>query len=125
MECNSYLEKCSDNDVLFFYSGTMLKLGKFKQLVSSTFCYKNVVTAIEQRFITEESKLYFNENWYTKGTDCEILKIGAKDWQKGKVRIRVSVEFIPDEPEIEETAEITLPESPLDDIRRTINQENS
>jgi len=56
------------------------------------------------------------------GIDCEILKIGAKGWQKGKIRIRVSVEFIPDEPEIEQTPETTHPESPLDDIRRMINE---
>lgn len=44
--------------------------------------------------------------------DCEVLRLGAKGWQKGKVRI--SLEFCPD-----------LPESPLDDIRQAIKQAES
>jgi hypothetical protein len=43
-------------------------------------------------------------------------------WQKVKIKIRVNVEFCPDEPEIEDEPEITEPESPLDDIRRKINE---
>ncbi|MEZ2226015.1 KGK domain-containing protein [Microcoleus sp.] len=54
--------------------------------------------------------------------ECQILKIGSKGWQKGKVQIEVnfnlnsweaqtSIKFCPDE----------LPEqkSPLDDIRQS------
>jgi hypothetical protein len=57
------------------------------------------------------------ERWLGDGVDCEILKPGAKGWQKGKIRIRVSIEFCPDQPEISQ------PESPLDDIRQRINKE--
>jgi hypothetical protein len=56
--------------------------------------------------------------WFIDGQYCKLLKLGAKGWQKGKIRIRVSVEFCPDEPQT------TLPESPLDDLRQMINQEN-
>lgn len=52
--------------------------------------------------------------------DIELLKIGSKGWQKGKIRIQVSyknydniqvhLEFSPDEP--------PQPESPLDDLRQ-------
>ncbi len=65
-------------------------------------------------------------SWLDKGIDCKTLKFGAKGWQKGKVRIRVSIEFCPDEPEVEETSatnEIEQPESPLDDLRQMINQQ--
>jgi len=49
--------------------------------------------------------------------DCQLLKIGSKGWEKGKVKIqviykhaiKVSLEFSPDEP--------PQPESPLDDLR--------
>ena len=41
---------------------------------------------------------------------------GANQWKKGKVRIKISFEFCPDEPEISEY------ESPLDEIRREMNQ---
>ena len=66
------------------------------------------------------------DRWLDKGVDCKTLKFGAKGWQKGKVRIRVSIEFLPDEPEVGETPvtnEIAQPESPLDDLRQMINQE--
>jgi hypothetical protein len=66
------------------------------------------------------------EEWLHEGVDCATLKFGAKGWKKGKVRIKVSVEFCPDELEIEETQandEITQPESPLDDLRQKINKE--
>ncbi|MBO1065034.1 MULTISPECIES: KGK domain-containing protein [Nostocales] len=36
----------------------------------------------------------------------------GKNWQKGKLRIKVTLQFCPDEPEIEEIKE---PESPLDE----------
>jgi KGK domain len=57
-------------------------------------------------------------------TDCQILKISGKGWQKGKLKIQIyisnvntdkyklCIEFCPDEPD--ET------ESPLDDIRKMI-----
>lgn len=46
------------------------------------------------------------EALFGEGINCQLLKPGA-DWQKGKLRI--SVEFIPDEVD-----------SPLDDIRQAI-----
>lgn len=49
------------------------------------------------------------QKWLDEGQSCEILKPGAKYWQKGKVRI--SLEFCPDEPE-----------SPLDDLRHQLEQ---
>ncbi|OKH33930.1 hypothetical protein NIES2119_21795 [[Phormidium ambiguum] IAM M-71] len=67
------------------------------------------------------------DKWFYTGIDCERLKPGTKNWQKGKVRIRVSLEFCPDEPEIEEEflsnqLEVDPPESPLDDLRRMMNE---
>lgn len=63
-------------------------------------------------------------NWNSpqEGIDCEILKIGSKGWQKGKLKIEVnrsfhsgqtqtSIKFCPDEPPEQK--------SPLDDIRQS------
>ncbi|MBD2292633.1 KGK domain protein [Anabaena sphaerica FACHB-251] len=63
-------------------------------------------------------------DWMIKGVDCQILKPG-ENWQKGKFRMKISLEFCSDEPEIEETPEIKEPESPLDDLRRKINEATS
>ena len=57
--------------------------------------------------------------WINEGLECEILKLGSNNWKKGKVRINISLEFCPDEPEISEY------ESPLDEIRNHPSFPNS
>lgn len=61
------------------------------------------------------------EKWFGEGVDCELLKLGAKGWQKGKLRVKLTVEFCPEQPEIEESQTNNQSESPLDDIRQMIN----
>jgi hypothetical protein len=73
-----------------------------------------------------EQKISFSEIQFNYLKDCQILKIGGKGWQKGKLKInicispnainpdKVCLEFCPDE-QIE-------PESPLDDIRKLVEQ---
>jgi hypothetical protein len=71
----------------------------------------------------------FTDDWFDEGENCEILRVGGKGWQKGKMRIRLTLEFCPDEPAVEDPPasnkpESREPESPLDDIRRMIKEEN-
>ncbi len=78
----------------------------------------------------------FRTNLFREWCKGEVLRFGGKGWEKGKVRIKINVEFCPDEPEeeIEETesensgnnnSEYLEPEvSPLDDLRQKFNQEN-
>lgn len=47
-----------------------------------------------------------------KWQKCEIIQPG-KHWQTGKIRLRVVIEFCPDEPESDRDLD-----SPLDDIRQ-------
>lgn len=67
------------------------------------------------------------QQWFTdEGVEGRALQFGEKGWQSG--RLRLSIEFCPDEPEPEpepETPELPLLEasiepadSPLDEIRR-------
>lgn len=69
--------------------------------------------------------------WFEEGADVEVLKYGSQGWKKGKLRIKVSLEFCPDEPKVEEVAapqeaeSVNEPESPLDDIRRMIDEPTS
>ncbi len=116
MEENSYLPDCGDDDVLAF-NANLVKVGKFRDLVKFAFNDPNQIP--ERIFdLLRANGVYINpKDAFGNGLDGEVLKIGAKGWQKGKLRIRVSVEFCPDEPEISE------PESPLDDLRQMINQE--
>jgi len=98
-------------DVLTSISNPTFKLDEFLQ------AFKTAVSFPESDSI--------KEMWLVDGVECEILSPG-KGWQKGKLRI--NLEFYPsDEPEVPETPtsnqpETSQPQSPLDDIRRMINQ---
>ncbi|NEU72786.1 KGK domain protein [Hassallia byssoidea VB512170] len=116
MHDNSFLPNYGDDDVCYSSDNAMFKVGKLREKIKEAF-RGSVQTALND--VLKSAKLEFythGKDWLGDGIDCEILKIGAKGWQKGKIKIRVSVEFCPDEPEI------TEPESPLDDIRRKINE---
>ncbi|MCV3216021.1 hypothetical protein OGM63_21335 [Plectonema radiosum NIES-515] len=65
--------------------------------------------------------------WKGDGIRCRVLKVGNGQWKEG--RVRISLEFIPDEEEIEQEAELIKeiePEevvplkelSPLDEFRQ-------
>ncbi|WLT37122.1 hypothetical protein NON20_14000 [Synechocystis sp. B12] len=56
-------------------------------------------------------------DWFEKGVECKILQAGSSGWKKGKIKINVCVEFIPDEPEPNEY------QSPLDEIRQEIQSD--
>jgi hypothetical protein len=126
MEYNSYLQECGDDDVLSF-SNAMFKVGKFRDAVEYAFTDKDQVQpslgyALRQKGV-EPSNI---RELLGEGVNCEVLRIASKGWQKGKVRIKVSVEFYVEgdsEQLVSEPAEIELPESPLDDLRQMINQE--
>jgi hypothetical protein len=62
--------------------------------------------------------------WFNNGIDCEILNLGAKNWKKGRVKIKISVEFYVEEETDSSNKEVSEPESPLDDLRQMLNQEN-
>lgn len=64
--------------------------------------------------LDKDANLSKRKKWIEEGLDCEILKLGDSSWKKGKVRVKMTIEFLPDEPEISEY------QSPLDEIRREI-----
>lgn len=140
MEDNCTLGNCSEHDV-FLFGSTTFKVDKLKKEVNEHFQKRklgqqiieslsskhidvsNIVTRVRRGIVDA-----FYENWFIDGINCEIFKIGNKGWQKGKIRIKlnISLEFCPDEPEVEKNLavnlqEISQSESPLDDIRRIIN----
>ena len=136
MEDNYSLQNYSADDVVSFGSA-MFKVGQFRQAIGTALTGSLQTTLnetlkaqglqINTNIYLPNTKHRSEQYWFREGINCEILKIGSKGWRKGKVRLRVSLEFCPDEPEIDETApsnEIPQPESPLDDIRQMMNQEN-
>ncbi|MDJ0690972.1 MAG: KGK domain-containing protein [Xenococcaceae cyanobacterium MO_188.B32] len=99
-----------DNDYHFIYNHPMFKLDNLEKKM---LCKILGVSSWKQ--IEEQDHYKNRKKWLVEGLDCEILSLGAKKWQKGKLRVNLTIEFCPDKPE-----EIK-PESPLDDIRKTIN----
>jgi hypothetical protein len=37
------------------------------------------------------------ELWLESGVECEVLELGSPSWVQGKLRVRVILEFCPDE----------------------------
>ena len=126
-----------DNDVVLLGQDTFT-VGRFKQLVSLKFSeifnkYYVVTESYHRPISSLMSDLQINEgtripggdiNWNSgkEGINCQVLKIGSKGWQKGKVQIEVNknlksretqvcIKFCPDEPPEQK--------SPLDDIRQS------
>lgn len=122
MEYNSYLGSCDDDDVISFNS-ELCKFKKFKNAINSTLgAVADIIVeglnshGIKGANIYDSSMRHkINSEWLRKGKECEFLRVGAKGWQKGKLKIKITLEFFPDETEICEI------ESPLDDIRRRID----
>ena len=138
MEDSFYLSECGDDDVLSF-EDTTFKVSKFRKAVDKSFDsdlgstlssrLNNAGIYIAEKILKPTNDCQEYERWFKNGIDCEILNLGSKSWKKGKVRIKISVEFYVEEQEVVETPssdklENSQPESPLEDIRRMINQDS-
>jgi hypothetical protein len=122
MEDNFKLIECNDDDVIDF-GGNTYKIAKFiKAVIKST----NYSLAQQLHSQLENQGIYINssnfDNWFKEGIENEILNLGSKSWKKGKLKFKLSVELYVEE---EENVEIKEPESPLDDLRRMINETTS
>lgn len=60
-------------------------------------------------------------DWFQEGIDCAVLKIGSQKWCKGKLKISIVIEFIPDATDVNLQDKQPVgkqAESPLDEIRQ-------
>ncbi|MEA5569609.1 KGK domain-containing protein [Calothrix sp. UHCC 0171] len=134
-----------NNDVLLFLKDTYT-VDRFKQLLLEN---------IRSKFKTEIYKSYYvkdifkgisingtflkcgNMLWNSSanGIDCQLLKIGSKGWQSGRLTVSYSIEIIPPKSHKEHdklSIDLALDfcandakelESPLDDLREIILSE--
>ncbi|MBE9122941.1 KGK domain protein [Tychonema sp. LEGE 07199] len=141
MEDKFDFHNCGNEDALSF-GNAMLKVEKLKETVNEVLPENGLGQTLNSSLskqkldinvgLTTDLTRYFYEKWFGEGIDCEILRVGAQGWKKGKIKLKlnVTIEFCPDEPKVEETPEnnqleISPPESPLDDLRRQLlNSEN-
>lgn len=109
-------------DVVIDFDGYIFKVSQLYLALANLFLIAGGLYELNTQLESIQSRclpsIENSENWINKGVDCQILKPG-KNWQSGKFRMKVTLEFCPDEPEIIE------PESPLDDLRRKINEATS
>ncbi|MEH1852434.1 MAG: KGK domain-containing protein [Nostoc sp.] len=117
--------ECNDGDVLDF-GDNIYKVAKLKQAMdtSSNSHLANILNEeLRRKGVDINNSLV---NLFQTGIDCKILILGSQSWKKGKVKIQISVEFYVEEEDIQITnsnnSKITEPESPLDDLRRMINE---
>jgi len=54
---------------------------------------------------------------FEEGIPCRVMTTQQKGWRLGKIRLKLELQFIPDEPPTEEIVENFG--SPLDEIRKT------
>jgi hypothetical protein len=121
-----------DQQTVLSFDNSMYKVGEFMGQMKMAFQVTGIA-ACSQNLQNRGGVPYANSRganfWLKEGVNCELLKPASNGWKKGKVRIQIILEFCPDEPEGEEILEINepdipQPESPLDDLRQRINQEN-
>lgn len=106
MKNHNFSFSFSDESVVAFGS-VLHKVGRFREALKVLLTSEKIL----QKSQRDELKV-FTRDWFGDGINCEVLELGDKAWRKGKVRIKVSIEFHPDESEVAD--------SPLDDIRQAI-----
>jgi hypothetical protein len=127
MEDNFEILNSEQGDIVIAFYGSTFKLSQLNSSMLALLIKNNLEELNNLLKSQGSGQLPFFKNsntWTDQGVKCEILKPG-NNWQAGKARIKVSLEFCPDEPEIEEIPKINEPESPLDDLRRKINEATS
>ncbi|NCO75638.1 MAG: hypothetical protein GW795_08095 [Cyanobacteria bacterium] len=81
-----------DSDVHRFYvDQSMFKLS---HLIEGIKC-KLIDTSRSD--LHDEKKNLSRKKWLNDGVEVEVLKVGALGWQKGKLKLKITVEFSPDE----------------------------
>jgi hypothetical protein len=120
IEFNNYVKNLRDDDVISL-SGKLYKLGEVKDSINDFIEskeYDRMPYYLSEKFRGDKIQVSHQDslNLLADGVDSEILRIAANGWKKGKFKIKVVVEFIPDESEIPEY------QSPLDEIRREMQQ---
>jgi hypothetical protein len=114
-----YLEHEDSDAVVSFDNGTTFKVSKLMEQINK-FLQQSVLYKLSERLsqVGLGAPPNYQVNW-NKSVEAEILEPQSGEWKKGKVRMRVILEFCPDEPEIEVDNSSHNGNS-LDDIRQTI-----
>lgn len=115
------IEHENSNAVVSFSNGTTFKISKFMEYIDDFFGKSQLVYNLSQKL--NESGIGtppdYSYTW-SEGAEAEILEPKSREWKKGKMRLRVILEFCPDEPEATKDNNSSNDSNSLDDIRQTI-----
>ena len=117
-----HLKHEESNAVVSFNNGTTFKVSNLMKHINDFFT-QLVLSKLSERLTqsglgTPPSYKGDCSSW-NNYVNAEILEPKSGEWKKGKVRMRVILEFCPDEPEVVKEDSIQRINS-LDDIRQTI-----
>ena len=62
------------------------------------FKFSQLIKTLSDRLEAASLGSKFRKRWIDEGMECEVLPASTGGWRKGKLRIRVQIEFIPDDP---------------------------
>jgi hypothetical protein len=124
MENGIKIEGISDKSAIAFENG-IVKCSQFTQAsndyMSDQSTLDKLSIAFDKGIVNHGVRVACQgEEWVNDGIKCEILQPETKDWQKGviKMKISLSFEFQPTTEEISLEEDEETIESPLDAIRQ-------
>jgi hypothetical protein len=88
---------------------------------SSTYRVEEIINATKTAFQKYFSSYVTQIKLISEGVECELMKNNGGGWKKGKFRLKMSLEFCPDEPDEQTSKAPEKPKSVLDDIRQSLN----
>lgn len=115
------LNERHENAVISFSNSSMFKVGNFIAMITSAF-RSGGIKELTGNLQHQRSNPFNDHNFFYTGTPCEILEPDGREWRKGKVRLKITLEFCPDQDEdIHPLNSEHGIDSDLDEIRQIAN----
>ena len=117
------LEHEESNAVVSFSNGTVFKLDKLMKHINGFFTQlvlDKLATRLTQIGLGTPPNHKESCSSWSNYVEAEILEPRLGEWKKGKIRMRVILEFCPDEPEEIKDKDMHQNTNYLDNIRQTI-----
>ncbi|MEY3870972.1 MAG: hypothetical protein RLZZ338_4866 [Cyanobacteriota bacterium] len=133
MSENFNLSDLADEDVISI-AENVYKVGKIRRVLKDLgnnsmgqqlySQLQSLTVKIDDKFL-RNGNVWEYEKLFEPGIDSEILKLGAKEWKKGKAKLKISFEFYLEDDENDDDStmsqsEINQSKSPLDDLREQL-----
>ena len=115
MTKNFQLQGLAENDVVDF-NGDTYRVQKIINSLSEK-VRNQLGYSLKNQLSHQGIKIHQHESCFNSGMDCQVLRVDQPNWKKGKFKLHISMEFIPEDSEPENKSE-------LDAVRETINNQN-